>query len=127
LFSTSSQPAWKDARWLGGYLTNSAFLLGCAVLLALAILSGQERATALLRLSLVPLLLLNLAVAGLLAADLRASADGRFFLALAAGTLLPLGLLPVAALAAIGLILAGSVAVRVLIVGLPGGARAARG
>ena len=24
LFSTSSQPGWKDARWLGGYLTNSA-------------------------------------------------------------------------------------------------------
>src|ERR1700733_1423786 len=23
LFSTSSQPAWKDARWLGGYLVNS--------------------------------------------------------------------------------------------------------
>ena len=30
LFSTSSQPGWKDARWLGGYLINSALVLGCA-------------------------------------------------------------------------------------------------
>src|ERR1700722_1193676 len=26
LLSTNVQPGWKDARWLGGYLTNSAIL-----------------------------------------------------------------------------------------------------
>src|SRR5262249_18996131 len=49
LFSTSSQPGWKDARWLGGYIVNSAFLMGCAVLLAVAILMGHERAAVVLR------------------------------------------------------------------------------
>jgi formate-dependent nitrite reductase membrane component NrfD len=28
LLSTNAQPGWRDARWLGGYLTNSALLLG---------------------------------------------------------------------------------------------------
>src|SRR5277367_1177371 len=28
LLSTNAQPGWKDARWLGGYLTNSALLIG---------------------------------------------------------------------------------------------------
>ncbi len=28
LLSTNAQPGWKDARWLGGYLTNSALLMG---------------------------------------------------------------------------------------------------
>jgi hypothetical protein len=59
LFGTSSFSARNDARWLGGCVTNSAFLLGRAVPLALAILTGQERATAPVRLSLVPLLMLN--------------------------------------------------------------------
>src|SRR5207302_1423195 len=36
--STNAQPGWRDARWLGGYLTNSALPLGCAELLALAAL-----------------------------------------------------------------------------------------
>src|SRR5271154_788114 len=30
LLSTNAQPGWKDARWMGGYLTNSALLMGCA-------------------------------------------------------------------------------------------------
>src|SRR5207237_7423644 len=46
LFSTSAQPGWNDARWLGGYLTNSALMLGCAELLALSVLIGQEPAAA---------------------------------------------------------------------------------
>src|SRR5947209_12068585 len=33
LFSTTAQPGWKDMRWLGGYLANSAVLLGTAGLL----------------------------------------------------------------------------------------------
>ena len=49
LFSVSSQPGWRDARWLGGYFTSSALVLGCAVLLVLAILRGQDQAKAVLR------------------------------------------------------------------------------
>src|SRR5919197_5939103 len=71
LLSTSAQPGWRDARWLGGYLTNSALLLGCAEMLALAALLGQEKAGALLRPALVLLLVLNLVPLGLLVRDLR--------------------------------------------------------
>ena len=49
LLSTNAQPGWKDARWMGGYLTNSALLMGCAELLVLSALMGQTQATAILR------------------------------------------------------------------------------
>ncbi len=49
LFSTSSQPGWKDARWLGGCMANSALMLGCAELLAVSVLTGHARAAAALR------------------------------------------------------------------------------
>ena len=39
LFSTTSQPGWRDARWLGAYLTDSAITIGCAAMLA--ILAGN--------------------------------------------------------------------------------------
>src|SRR5437016_6936618 len=71
LLSTNAQPGWRDARWLGGYLTNSAFLLGCAGVLALAVLTGQERAAAILRPALGLLLVLNAVPLGLLLANLR--------------------------------------------------------
>src|SRR5262249_55343875 len=71
LLSTNAQPAWRNARWLGGYLTNSALLLGCGELLALSVLMGQERATVVLRPSLVVVLVLNVVALGLLLADLR--------------------------------------------------------
>ncbi len=133
LFSTSAQPGWKDARWLGGYLTNSALLLGCTGLLALSVLTGHEQATAVLRPALILLLLLNAVVLGLLTADLRAALAGGSRSrelarvaagALAVGTLLPLCLLLVSAgavvlLGAVALILAGSLIIRFLIVRLP--------
>jgi hypothetical protein len=133
LFSTTSQPAWKDARWLGGYLTSSAFLLGCAVLLALAMVTGQGPAAALLRRTLVPLLLVNGVAACLLLADLRAAVDGRLVAALAAGTALPLCLLllpaDIGSVAALVLIMMSSLIIRFRIVGLPrspAGARPSR-
>jgi hypothetical protein len=80
LLSTNAQLGWKDARWMGGYLTNSAVLMGCAELLVLV-------------LNLIPL--------GLLFANLR-PAHARLYtreqqwrvgvLIFAAGTLIPLGL-----------------------------------
>src|ERR1700756_1755418 len=49
LLSTNAQPGWKDARWLGGYLTNSALLMGCAELLVLSSVMEQTQSTAILR------------------------------------------------------------------------------
>jgi len=73
LFSTSAQPGWSDARWLGGYLSNSALLLGTAALLFLATLMGEPRAVVVLRLVLMVMVVLNLAALGLLVAELRTS------------------------------------------------------
>jgi Polysulphide reductase, NrfD len=132
LFSTTAQPGWKDARWLGGYLTNSALLLGSGELLALAILMGQEMAVAVLRPALVLLLLLNVVALGLLLLDVRAAlalaytrkALGRLgVLALGGGVLVPLVLLavggPLALLAAVLMIVLGALVVRSEIVHLP--------
>src|SRR5262245_11305948 len=102
LLSTSAQPGWRDARWLGGYLTNSAFLLGCAELLVLSVLTGQERAATVLRPALARLLVLNLSPLGLLLANLRPALSriytpgqlGRLAaLCVGVGTLVPLALL----------------------------------
>src|SRR5260370_10862486 len=71
LLSTNAQPGWRDARWLGGYLTSSALLLGCAEMLVLAVLLGQERAVAVLRTAVVLMLVLNAVLLGLLIGDLR--------------------------------------------------------
>ncbi len=132
LLSTNAQPGWRDARWLGGYLTSSAFMLGCAELLALSILTGPERATALLRPALGLLLLINLVALGLLLVDVRAAlpraytpaALGRLAaLVLGGGVLVPLCLLVVGGSLLMGvavlLIVLGALLVRYQIVYLP--------
>jgi hypothetical protein len=101
LLSTNAQPGWKDARWLGGYLTNSALLIGCAELLVLAVLMGQGQATAILRTAFIVLLTLNVIPLGLLFRNLQPTFAGLYtseqqwrvgILLFAAGTLIPLGL-----------------------------------
>ncbi len=133
LLSTNAQPGWRDARWLGGYLTNSAFLLGCAEMLVLAALLEQERAVALLRPALVLLLVLNLVPLGLVVRNLRPALSraytpsqlGRLTaLCVGGGTLVPLALLfagggRLLVLAAVLLLLLGSLALRFVIVRLP--------
>jgi hypothetical protein len=132
LFSTSAQPGWKDARWLGGYLTNSAFMLGCAELLALSILMEQEWATTVLRPTLAALLLFNAVVLGLLLMDVRAALAFAYTrnalarlgaLVLGGGAMAPLGLLavgdPSLMLAAALFIVLGSLVVRIEVVRLP--------
>ena len=101
LLSTNAQPGWKDARWMGGYLTNSAVLMGCAELHFLATLMGQRPATAILRTAFIVLLVLNVIPLGLLFRNLQPTHarlytreqqwrfGGLIFLA---GTLIPLGL-----------------------------------
>jgi hypothetical protein len=101
LLSTNAQPGWKDARWMGGYLTNSALLMGSGELLVLSALMGQPRATIILRTAFIVLLVLNVIPMGLLFANLQ-PAHARLYtrgqqwlvgvLIFAAATLVPLGL-----------------------------------
>jgi hypothetical protein len=101
LVSTTAQPGWRDARWLGGYLTSSAVMLGCAQMLVLASLMGYESAAAMLRPALGVLLILNLIALGLLIVDVRATLShastramyGVGALAIGGGAMMPLGLL----------------------------------
>jgi Ni/Fe-hydrogenase subunit HybB-like protein len=137
LLSTTAQPGWKDARWLGGYLSNSAFLLGCAEMLALSVLIGQERAASVLRPALAVLLVINALVLLLLLADLRTAllrlyASRKLWrhgiLTLGGGLLAPLCLLliggsPPLLLAAVLVLLLGSLAIRFVIIKVPHVAR----
>jgi hypothetical protein len=100
LLSTNSQPGWKDARWMGGYLTNSALLMGCGELLVGSALMGQTQAVSILRTGFLVLLLLNVIPLALLFADLRPAhallyTRGQQWgvgALIALGTLIPLGL-----------------------------------
>jgi hypothetical protein len=69
LFSTTAQPGWKDARWLGAYLINSALLLGAGELLVIAVVANEARAVELLRPAVAVLAVLNLLPLGLLVND----------------------------------------------------------
>lgn len=133
LLSTNAQPGWKDARWLGGYLTNSAFLLGCAELLILSVLMGQARATAILRVVFIPLLVLNVVPLGLLFANLRPTLARLFtrgqlwrvgMFTFVVGTLIPLCLVlvgdgPFLVVGAVTFFLLGSLVVRLVYVKIP--------
>lgn len=132
LFSTTAQPGWRDARWLGSYFSCSALGAGTGQLLLLAILTGRPEATAALRLALFLILVLLLVALVLLLAELRESLSRVHragYLAIIGavtifvGVLLPLGLLalgaPRALVAAVLLAIAGAGAVRYEIVRLP--------
>jgi Polysulphide reductase, NrfD len=133
LLSTNAQPGWRDARWLGGYLTNSAFMLGCAELLALSVLMGQERATAILRPALVVLLVLNGIATFLLLADVRIALERVYtpkqLWVFGAGTLVLGMLLPLCVLlvgdstdvllGAVPLLVLGSLIIRSWIITIP--------
>lgn len=132
LFSTSAQPVWRDSRWLGGYLTSAALALGCAELLALSVLLGQEKAVNVLRPGLVVLLVLGSVPLLLLLTDVRpalAGPHGRRLgrgcaIAVGLGSLLPLGLLMASAssaslLTAVSFVVVGALFLRFLLVKLP--------
>jgi hypothetical protein len=86
---------------LGGYLTNSALLIGCVELLVLSALTGQTRATAILRMAFIVLLVLNVIPLARLFRNLQPT-HARLYareqqwrvgaLIFAAGMLIPLGL-----------------------------------
>jgi hypothetical protein len=122
LFSTTAQPGWCDARWLGGYLATSAVLLGCAELLLLALFLGQPGATAALRTATLGLLVVNGIGLALVVKDvprLRSASA----VAGAVGIVAPLALTwlsgPAPFVAATVLTVAGAVVVRRALVYLP--------
>src|SRR5271168_3086030 len=132
LLSTNAQPGWKDARWLGGYLTNSALLMGCGEFLVLSALMAQTQATAILRTAFIVLLVLNVIPLGLLFANLQPThtrlytreQQWRVGVLIAAGALIPLGLMLLSGnllflLAAVILLLAQSWLVRSVYVKIP--------
>jgi Ni/Fe-hydrogenase subunit HybB-like protein len=133
LLSTNAQPGWKDARWMGGYLTNSALLMGCSELLVLSALMGQTPATALLRVAFIVLLVLNVIPLGLLFANLQ-PAHARLYtreqqwrvgvLIFVAGTLIPLSLVLLSSglpfiLGSVIFLLVGSWVIRFVYVKIP--------
>jgi hypothetical protein len=133
LFSTSSQPGWKDARWLGGWMANSALLLGCAQLLALSVLMRDARAAAALRTVAAVLVVLNLIPTGFVFLETRETlariySDQQIYralvLTLVGGTLVPVVLLLAGdgapwLLGAVLLIVLGGFAVRSLFLKIP--------
>ncbi len=76
LFSTSSQPGWRDARWLGGYHTATAVALGNAGLLVLADTVGGEVRS--LRIATALTALIGGLVLGLLLLELLPSLSRRY-------------------------------------------------
>jgi Ni/Fe-hydrogenase subunit HybB-like protein len=133
LFSTTAQRGWEEARWMGGYLINSALCLGAAEMLLLMVMTGHgaEMMPA-LRLAARLLLLLNLVAIVLLALNVRAPLRAAVgpggivmlaVLAIIVGVLLPVWLVGtstvVGTAAALGAMLIGAGAVRHAIVQLP--------
>ena len=86
---------------MGGYLTNSALLMGSGELLVLSALMGQTQATAILRTAFIVLLVLNVIPLVLLFANLQPTharlytreQQWRVGVLIAAGTLISLGLM----------------------------------
>ncbi len=133
LLSTSAQPGWKDARWLGAYLTSGAIVLGCAEMIGVAYLADQAPAAEVLRPALAILLIVHALPLALLTLELG-PATSRVFtsgqrcwnlsLVVATGLLLPLILLFVGGgyitlLPAALLVIVGGLASRLVLVHLP--------
>lgn len=133
LFSTTAQRGWEEARWMGGYLINSALCLGAVQMLLLVTLTGHA-ATMMdaLRLAARLLMILNLVAIWLLAANVRVSLQAAMgagkitvlaVLAIIAGVLFPLVMVgsssPVVVALALALMVVGAGAVRHAIVQLP--------
>jgi hypothetical protein len=133
LFSSSSQPGWRDARWLGALVTVWSLLLGTATLLVLLVLwreGGGEAAQA-LRVGLIALIVLTGILLFVAWAEVRAvyrvrlgdeARTGLWLVVLALGLILPLLLVLLGDLlqivAALLVILTAPLA-RIALVGLP--------
>lgn len=130
LFSTTAQPGWRDARWLGAYHVSGAVACGAAVLLMLSTAIGQPGES--LRHLLVAALVVHLIPAAFLARELypalveclpRSTVGRDISLIGGGGIVAPFALLLTAgsllSAAAAGLVLAGAWLARHVIVLLP--------
>lgn len=99
LLSTTAQPGWKNARWLGAELSISSGMLGAASLLLIAILTSAAPAIHGYRATLILMLLFELGATGIFLAQTgvviaRGFGFARtilfYGLALGAGVILPL-------------------------------------
>ncbi|MBY0513652.1 MAG: polysulfide reductase NrfD [Gemmataceae bacterium] len=132
LFSTTAQPGWRDARWLGAYHTSGAFALGSAALLLGSMIQGAD-ATDVLRTALVVSVTLNLVPLILLGRDLAptlpVSRPGRYLLGAGALAVAPVAFLLVGGTASLVfgglLVLCAGFGVRSIVVHLPHAVRAA--
>jgi hypothetical protein len=118
---------------MGGYLTNSAILLGCAALLVVSVLMGQAQAVAILRTAVIALLVINVFPMMLLFANLRPTLARLFtrgqrwrtgVLTFTASTLMPLVLMLIGdghllVLGAVSFLLLGSLVIRYVYVMIP--------
>lgn len=133
LFSTTAQPGWKDARWLGAYLLNSALTLGAAQMLLIAAVLDEPQAMKTLARATVWLIGFNLVPLGLLARDFhptlirsytRRSRLAATVAAIVIGAVIPVGLLAIdpgtaTAAAVLVLLCVSNLGVRHVIVHLP--------
>ena len=130
LLSTSSQPGWRNARWLGASHTTGAIVLGAAEMIGLALAMGRPETAGLLRDVLVIVLLVHLVPAVLLMLELRPFAihghgptmERLAAIALVGGVMLPAGLTFVPEMSLwviVTLVFAGSFLARWLLVRLP--------
>jgi Ni/Fe-hydrogenase subunit HybB-like protein len=132
LFSTSSQPGWRDARWFGAYHATSALAIGAGLLLAMTLSMGRDDAADWLRPALALLILAQCLPMVLLAAELRVALANRYrlpFIRLVAaiamaGVLFPLlvvALEPDRLLGCLSavVLLAGGWVVRAVVIALP--------
>jgi Ni/Fe-hydrogenase subunit HybB-like protein len=133
LFSTSAQPGWKDARWLGAYLINSAAVLGAGIALLIASAlgeAGNPSTSALRRALLVLICPFNLLLYYLLLVEvsrsmrgIRMRRDRTFLFSALVCSLIEIILLlegsTISVAAAVALLLATHLAIRFGIVWLP--------
>jgi hypothetical protein len=128
LFSTTAQPGWRDARWLGAYHTTGALVIGAATVMLLPI-ARTDSATDVLRTVLGMLVVLNGILLTLLVANLSPTigraGGAKWWLGtvMVGGVLLPLALLAIGGWLGIGfsviLVLITGFFVRVATVRLP--------
>ena len=73
LLSTTAQPGWRDARWLGAQLSVSSGALGTAATILIALALPAAACESILRASLAAFLMLELVLASVTAVEMRAA------------------------------------------------------
>jgi formate-dependent nitrite reductase membrane component NrfD len=80
LFSTTAQPGWRDARWLGAYVCVSGLWSGASVAMVIAAVSGEDAVTDATKVAAAVLAALSVGPMWLLRQDLEPEMTERFSL-----------------------------------------------